>query len=172
MGIDANMIKQAAEILDSRPCLSEVWKACKRCGEVKPLDEFYRHPGTRDGHLGICKICKILIVNKSPYKAKKTQAEKARQSDLKVIRKGLPRDYMPRTCGFYNPKDRVIWEYADLVGVSSLWAAVIHGARKGMGKYCPPNPHFFKQKDGVFAWLKEHVGVGDADNSTTGKHCL
>lgn len=32
-------------------------KRCFRCGEEKPLHEFYTHPGTADGHLGKCKDC-------------------------------------------------------------------------------------------------------------------
>jgi hypothetical protein len=40
-------------------------KRCKVCGEVKPLDDYYRTPGTRDGHRGDCKAC--------------NQAEKARR---------------------------------------------------------------------------------------------
>lgn len=34
-------------------------KTCKGCGESKPIDEFYAHPKTRDGHQGKCKACKI-----------------------------------------------------------------------------------------------------------------
>ena len=34
-------------------------KACKKCGVVKALSEFYAHPKARDGHSGICKVCKI-----------------------------------------------------------------------------------------------------------------
>lgn len=33
-------------------------KVCKRCLEEKELEEFYRHPGMKDGHLNICKVCK------------------------------------------------------------------------------------------------------------------
>ena len=32
-------------------------KRCKKCGQVKPIDEFYRANGTRDGHRGSCRTC-------------------------------------------------------------------------------------------------------------------
>jgi hypothetical protein len=32
-------------------------KKCFKCEEVKPLEEFYKHPGTSDGRLGKCKDC-------------------------------------------------------------------------------------------------------------------
>jgi len=33
-------------------------KACKDCGEVLTLRQFYRHPSYRDGHMNTCKRCK------------------------------------------------------------------------------------------------------------------
>ena len=33
-------------------------KACKDCGVVQPLTEFYKHPKMADGHLNNCKACK------------------------------------------------------------------------------------------------------------------
>lgn len=33
-------------------------KECRRCGLIKTLDEFYKHPKMLDGHLNICTTCK------------------------------------------------------------------------------------------------------------------
>lgn len=33
-------------------------KKCKKCGEEKLLDEFYKHKEMLDGHLNVCKECK------------------------------------------------------------------------------------------------------------------
>lgn len=41
-------------------------KTCKRCGEVKPLDQFFRCSRVKDGRQAQCKTCKILVQRLSP----------------------------------------------------------------------------------------------------------
>lgn len=38
--------------------MAEPSKACRKCGQVKPLTDFYRHPGTADRRLPECRTCK------------------------------------------------------------------------------------------------------------------
>lgn len=63
-------------------------KACKRCGETKPLDDFYRNARMRDGHLNNCKPC-VLDADRTRYRmdgeAKRAyQREYARANAEKV----------------------------------------------------------------------------------------
>ena len=32
-------------------------KRCKGCGDIKPINQFHKHPQMNDGHLNFCKIC-------------------------------------------------------------------------------------------------------------------
>lgn len=34
-------------------------KTCRICGETKPLDDFYKMAGMRDGHRNECKVCNL-----------------------------------------------------------------------------------------------------------------
>jgi Autographiviridae endonuclease VII len=43
-------------------------KRCKQCDETKPLDDFYRDSGCRDGHRPECKRCN-LARRKAAYRA-------------------------------------------------------------------------------------------------------
>ena len=35
-------------------------KPCNMCRVVKPIDEYYKDPKSKDGHQGTCKVCKRL----------------------------------------------------------------------------------------------------------------
>jgi hypothetical protein len=51
-------------------------KACRKCGQVKVLSDFYRQRGMKDGHRNNCKSCHSQA-HKSWY-ARNTEYEKAR----------------------------------------------------------------------------------------------
>lgn len=38
-----------------------ILKRCPRCKQTKPISEFYKCPGRKDGHEGWCKQCKIEV---------------------------------------------------------------------------------------------------------------
>jgi hypothetical protein len=48
-------------------------KACKKCGVVKSLDEFYQASGTKDGHRGECISC-AKVVRRSWYEANREKS--------------------------------------------------------------------------------------------------
>lgn len=61
----------------------EVTKRCIRCGEVKPLSEFYRHPEMADGHLNKCKDC----TKKDTRRRREDTPEKDLETRLKACEK-------------------------------------------------------------------------------------
>lgn len=54
-------------------------KACRRCGERKSLDDFYRNPKNRDGRHSYCKKCKIADSRKWQTDNAERRAEYGRQ---------------------------------------------------------------------------------------------
>lgn len=55
-----------------------IMKTCKKCGHIKPLDEFPKKPVNRDGHAGSCKECKKI------YQRRLRQKTMNAASDLKL----------------------------------------------------------------------------------------
>lgn len=54
-------------------------KACFKCGQSKPLDEFYAHPAMADGHLGKCKECTKADVKRQYQNNREKRAEYERR---------------------------------------------------------------------------------------------
>lgn len=50
-------------------------KACFKCGNKKPMDDFYVHPRMKDGHLNKCKECtKLDVVRHRAHNLEKVKA--------------------------------------------------------------------------------------------------
>jgi hypothetical protein len=72
--------------------LKEATKPCFKCGEIKVLSLFYRHPKMQDGRVNKCKECNKLDVAKNTrknydyylnYDRVRSKTEKRRQSSIK-----------------------------------------------------------------------------------------
>src|SRR5690349_4708066 len=55
-------------------------KTCSNCGWVKPLDEFYKHPSSKDGLTAACKECKRAYQNQ--YNERKREDFLASMTDI------------------------------------------------------------------------------------------
>ena len=55
------------------------FKNCFKCGELKPMDQFYKHPQMADGHLGKCKEC----AKKDVHEHREKNLDKVRAYDRK-----------------------------------------------------------------------------------------
>jgi hypothetical protein len=72
-------------------------KQCFRCGEVKPLSEYYRHPRMQDGHLGKCKACTRADVRANRRKRRDHYAAYERERNQQFVRRVLRLRYQRRT---------------------------------------------------------------------------
>jgi hypothetical protein len=85
--------KKGLEILD--PACSPGSKICKKCGEVKALEEFPLHKECVDGHMGTCRKCTNAMASahyhaKHPQKSdSKIPSSTGRQTDSGVFVKGF-----------------------------------------------------------------------------------
>lgn len=60
-------------------------KTCFKCGETKPIDDFYVHPRMKDGHLNKCKECtKIDVKLRDPQKVKEYDLKRSKDERRKA----------------------------------------------------------------------------------------
>jgi hypothetical protein len=75
-------------------------KRCFKCDKIKLLNEFYKHPQTKDGYLGKCKSCtKVDVRTRETILLKNTEwheEEKKRHRD-KYYRLGYKEKHKPST---------------------------------------------------------------------------
>lgn len=57
----------------------KVKKICIRCGEEKPITEYYQHKGMADGHLNVCKECVKARIRKYWADGRGRECDKRRQ---------------------------------------------------------------------------------------------
>jgi len=80
-------------------------KRCFKCGQVKPVDEFYRHPGMADGRLGKCKECTKRDVSQHYYATIDHQREYECLRNQRPERRAKKREYLQRQIA-RNPEKR------------------------------------------------------------------
>ena len=64
-------------------------KRCRKCGETRPISEYYRHRLMFDGYLNICKKCVKSRVKNNPrarYKSKNSY-DRTEKGVIRVIYK-------------------------------------------------------------------------------------
>tara|TARA_R110000744_G_C18855988_1_gene503326 strand:+ start:39 stop:449 length:411 start_codon:yes stop_codon:yes gene_type:complete len=72
-------------------------KQCKSCGDQKPLSEFYKDKGAKDGHKGKCKVCHMSYINaRYEANAEKNKAyQKKRRKQIFEEQGGFIVYYLP-----------------------------------------------------------------------------
>ena len=88
-------------------------KTCAICGEDKPLSEFYKRKGSKDGHENLCKVCRIAKKNGNNGKCKacggerdygKLYCETCRREIRKYERRNQNQIYHMRNNPDYTPQ--------------------------------------------------------------------
>lgn len=64
-----------------KPLEKKDTKVCARCGEEKPLDEFYNQPSSRDGKASYCKECAKELSRETYFNKKEKQSNENNMED-------------------------------------------------------------------------------------------
>jgi hypothetical protein len=79
-------------------------KVCFKCGCELPLDQFYKHPSTSDGHLGKCKDCTKRDMELHRLLNPEAHAERERKRNATAARKATKRKAADRHRAKYPEK--------------------------------------------------------------------
>jgi hypothetical protein len=88
-------------------------KQCRKCKHWKALDEFYRHPNTRDGRGSYCIVCQVNTSIESQAKHPERKAEHnkrynsradvlERERDRHRLRRFMKRKELERAAGVFG----------------------------------------------------------------------
>src|SRR5688572_29118653 len=86
-------------------------KQCSRCKQVKPLAEFHKDSGRRDGYAGRCKTCAIEIARAHYAKGQEyhqKEAKEYREKNKDKVRKWR-KDYLARHPDRVHAYAKVQW---------------------------------------------------------------
>ncbi len=71
-------------------------KKCFKCGDIKPTDDFYRHPSMKDGRLNKCKKCACLdafIQRRTDSSINERERARSRQPHRVALRKSITKKW-------------------------------------------------------------------------------
>lgn len=103
-------------------------KKCSKCGEVKPVGEFYRNKTSKDGFCRYCKICDLKTSNERHFKNREERLIKQKEYYKKNKEK--------------IDKKHLEWKLKNIEKVRE-------SARKGTKKWRENNPDKIKKDERV-----------------------